>query len=83
LTGPARGRFEFVARSRRARRPKLLVGWARIAAYLQCAVATAKRREREGLPVVRVGGAVCAFPEEVDTWARRWRARGLRKKGRR
>jgi hypothetical protein len=47
---------------------KLLVGWTRIAKYLQCSVATAKRREREGLPVVRVGGAVCALPEDVDVW---------------
>lgn len=50
------------------RRPKIIMGWARIAKFLDCSVATAKRREREGLPIVRVGGVVCALPEDVDSW---------------
>lgn len=53
---------------RSARRPKVIMGWTRIADFLGCSVATAKRREREGLPVVRVGGVVCALPEDVDIW---------------
>jgi hypothetical protein len=43
----------------KTRRHKVLMGWTRIADFLKCSVATAKRREREGLPVVRVGGVVC------------------------
>jgi hypothetical protein len=44
------------------------MGWARIAKFLGCSVATAKRREREGLSIARVGGVVCALPEDVDRW---------------
>ena len=50
------------------RRPKVIMGWVRIAKFLGCSVATAKRREREGLPIARVGGVVCALPEDVDRW---------------
>ncbi|HUV87390.1 MAG TPA: hypothetical protein VMX79_09785 [bacterium] len=58
------------------RRPKVLMGWTRIADFLECSVATAKRKEREGLPIVRVGGAVCCFPEDVVAWRKgRRRAR--------
>ena len=52
------------------RRPKVIMGWVRIARFLGCSVATAKRREREGLPIARVGGVVCALPEDVDRWQR-------------
>ena len=45
------------------------MGWTSIAAYLGCSVATAKRKEEEGLPVTRVGGAVCALSEDLDAWA--------------
>lgn len=50
------------------RQGKVIVGWERIADYLSCSVATAKRRQREGLPIVRVGGAVCALSEDLDAW---------------
>ncbi len=60
------------------RKGKVLVGWTNIATYLCCSVATAKRREEEGLPVSRVGGAVCALSEDLDAWA----VKGV-KKGRR
>jgi hypothetical protein len=55
------------------RKPKVLMGWTRIADYLECSVATAKRKESEGLPIVRVGGAVCCLPEDVATWRKRRR----------
>jgi len=53
---------------KKPRKPRLLVGWTRIAAYLECSVATAKRREAEGMPLVRVGGAVCALTDDVEIW---------------
>jgi len=62
---------------RSARRPKVIMGWTRIAELLGCSVATAKRREREGLPVVRVGGVVCALPEDVAIWLK---GRGRRRR---
>jgi hypothetical protein len=66
-----------VVKKRSTRRPKVLMGWARIADFMECSVATAKRKEREGLPVVRVGGVVCCLPEEVNAWLKR---RGRRRK---
>jgi hypothetical protein len=69
-----------MATKRNPRRPKILMGWTRIAAFLDCSVATAKRREREGLPVVRVGGVVCALPEDIDVWMARRGRRGKQKK---
>jgi hypothetical protein len=54
-----------------------LMGWARIAGFLGCSVATAKRRAREGLPIVRVGGVVCALPDDIDVWLER-RGRRIR-----
>jgi hypothetical protein len=62
-----------VAKKRTVRRPKVLVGWKRIANFLDCSVATAKRKEGEGLPVTRVGGAVCGFPEDLAAWQKRRR----------
>jgi hypothetical protein len=56
------------AKKRKLQRPKVLMGWARIADFLDCSVATAKRKEHDGLPVIRVGGAVCCLPEDVVTW---------------
>jgi hypothetical protein len=53
------------------------MGWTRIADFLDCSVATAKRKELEGLPIVRVGGAVCCLPEDVATWRK---GRGRAKK---
>lgn len=64
-------------KKKRVRRPKVLMGWTRIADFLDCSVATAKRKEREGLPIVRVGGAVCCLPEDVATWRK---GRGRAKK---
>lgn len=61
---------------KRPRKPRLLVGWNRIAAYLECSVATAKRRETEGMPLVRVGGAVCALADEVEVWLKSKHAHG-------
>ena len=66
-----------VVTGRSARRPKVIMGWTRIAEFLGCSVATAKRREREGLPVVRVGGVVCALPEDVVFWLK---GRGRRRR---
>jgi hypothetical protein len=61
----------------KTRRHKVLMGWTRIADFLKCSVATAKRREREGLPVVRVGGVVCSLPEDINAWLKgRGRRRG-------
>jgi len=57
-----------MAKKAKPRKGKLLVGWETIAAYMRCSVATAKRREEEGLPVARVGGAVCALSDELDGW---------------
>jgi len=65
-----------VMKKRSARRPKVIMGWTRIAEFLGCSVATAKRREREGLPVVRVGGVVCALPEDIDAWLKSRSRRG-------
>jgi PAS domain S-box-containing protein len=56
------------------RRADVLVGWKEIAAYLGCSVATAARRERDGLPVFRSGGQVRAFPGDVDKWLKGLRA---------
>ncbi len=61
---------------KRPRKPRLVVGWTRIAAYLDCSVATAKRREAEGMPLVRVGGAVCALTDDVETWFKVKNAKG-------
>lgn len=65
-----------MAKKKSVRRPKVLMGWTRIADFLDCSVATAKRKEREGLPVVRVGGAVCCFPEDVSAWRKGSRRAG-------
>jgi hypothetical protein len=65
------------AKKKTVRRPKVLMGWTRIADFLDCSVATAKRKELEGLPIVRVGGAVCCLPEDVATWRK---GRGRAKK---
>jgi PAS domain S-box-containing protein len=56
------------------RRAEVLVGWKEIAAYLGCSVATAARRERDGLPVFRSGGQVRAFPGDIDKWLKGLRA---------
>lgn len=69
-----------MVKKRKSRKKRLLVGWDGIAAYLGCSVATAKRRENEGLPVARVGGTVCALSEEIDAWIA---AKGGRGKARR
>lgn len=65
-----------MAKKKSVRRPKVLMGWTRIADFLDCSVATAKRKEDEGLPIVRVGGAVCCLPEEVVAWRKRRRRFG-------
>lgn len=57
-----------MVKKKSTRRPKILMGWIRIADFLDCSVATAKRKEQEGLPIVRVGGAVCCFPEDAVAW---------------
>lgn len=62
-----------MAKKKTVRRPKILVGWASIADFLNCSVATAKRKEEEGLPVTRVGGAVCGLPEDLAAWKKRRR----------
>ncbi|MCP4231309.1 MAG: PAS domain S-box protein [bacterium] len=46
----------------------LLVGWKEVADYLGCSVATAARREPDGLPVFRSGGQVRAFTDDIDRW---------------
>jgi len=56
------------------RRADTLGGWKEIAAYLGCSVATAARRERDGLPVFRSGGQVRAFPGDLDKWLKGLRA---------
>jgi PAS domain S-box-containing protein len=56
------------------RRAEVLVGWKEIAAYLGCSVATAARRERDGLPIFRSGGQVRAFPGDIDKWLKGLRA---------
>lgn len=56
------------------RRADVLVGWKEIAAYLGCSVATAARRERDGLPVFRSGGQIRAFPGDLDKWLKALRA---------
>ena len=44
---------------------QVLIGWKQIAAYLRCAVSTARRQARgKGLPVFRVGGSVRANVED-------------------
>jgi hypothetical protein len=62
-----------VVKKKTVRRPKILVGWTSIADFLNCSVATAKRKEEEGLPVTRVGGAVCGLPEDLAAWQKRRR----------
>jgi PAS domain S-box-containing protein len=57
-----------------SRRADVLVGWKEIAAYLGSSVATAARRERDGLPVFRSGGQVRAFPGDIDKWLKGLRA---------
>jgi len=46
----------------------LLIGWNKIAAYLNCSVSSARRRAKEGLPTFRVGGSVRAYAAEIDRW---------------
>jgi hypothetical protein len=65
-----------VAKKKTVPRPKILVGWKSIANFLNCSVATAKRKEEEGLPVTRVGGAVCGLPEDLAAWQKRRRRGG-------
>ncbi len=55
---------------------KILLGWKEVADYLGCSVATAARREKDGLPVFRSGGQVRAFEDDIDNWLK-----GLRNKG--
>jgi len=46
----------------------ILLGWKEVADYLGCSVATAARREADGLPVFRSGGQVRAFEADIDKW---------------
>jgi PAS domain S-box-containing protein len=56
------------------KRADILIGWKEIAEYLGCSVATAIRRERDGLPVFRSGGQVRAFHADIDKWLKGLRA---------
>jgi PAS domain S-box-containing protein len=56
------------------KRADILIGWKEIAEYLGCSVATAIRRERDGLPVFRSGGQVRAFHSDIDKWLKGLRA---------
>src|SRR5689334_10332686 len=51
-----------------------LEGWKVIASYLKVDVSTAKRWEKEGLPVHRLQhakmGRIFAYPSELDQWMR-------------
>jgi PAS domain S-box-containing protein len=53
---------------------RTLIGWKEIAAYLNCSLSSARRREHEGLPIFRVGGSVRAFADEIDVWIRKGRS---------
>jgi PAS domain S-box-containing protein len=53
------------------KKARTLIGWKEIASYLNCSLSSARRREREGLPVFRVGGSVRASTREIDSWIRR------------
>lgn len=55
------------------KRANILTGWKEIAEYLGCSVATAARREKQGLPVFHSGGQICAFPEDIIKWFKRQR----------
>jgi PAS domain S-box-containing protein len=55
------------------KRANVLTGWKEIAEYLGCSVATAARREKQGLPVFHSGGQICAFPEDIIKWFKRQR----------
>lgn len=49
--------------------PQVLIGWKQIAAYLRCAVSTARRQARnKGLPVFRIGGSVRANVSDIKRW---------------
>ncbi len=50
---------------------RTLIGWKEIAFYLNCSLSSARRREREGLPVFRVGGSVRASTRDIDSWIRK------------
>jgi PAS domain S-box-containing protein len=54
---------------------RTLIGWKEIASYLNCSLSSARRREREGLPVFRVGGSVRASTRDIDSWIKK----GLRR----
>jgi PAS domain S-box-containing protein len=56
------------------KRANILTGWKEIAEYLGCSVATAARREKQGLPVFHSGGQICAFPEDIIKWFKRQRS---------
>ncbi|UCE26940.1 MAG: PAS domain S-box protein [Candidatus Coatesbacteria bacterium] len=56
------------------KRADILNGWKEISGYLGCSVATAIRRERDGLPVFRSGGQVRAFNADIDKWLKGLRA---------
>jgi PAS domain S-box-containing protein len=53
---------------------RTLIGWKEIAAYLNCSLSSARRREHEGLPIFRVGGSVRASADEIDAWIRKGRS---------
>lgn len=55
---------------------RILLGWKEVAYYLGCSVATAARREKDGLPVFRTGGQLRAFEDDIDNWLK-----GLRNTG--
>jgi PAS domain S-box-containing protein len=55
---------------------RILLGWKEVADYLGCSVATAARREKDGLPVFRTGGQLRAFEDDIDNWLK-----GLRNTG--
>ncbi|UCH79210.1 MAG: PAS domain S-box protein [Candidatus Coatesbacteria bacterium] len=49
---------------------KILIGWKKIAAYLNCSPSSARRLVDDGLPIYRVGGSVRADADEIDRWIR-------------
>jgi phage terminase Nu1 subunit (DNA packaging protein) len=56
--------------------PDWITGWKKIAQYLDVGERTARKYERQGLPVYRKFGTVRAKPVELDAFIKNSAARG-------
>lgn len=57
--------------ARRKAEPKLLKGWAQIAAFLGQPIAVAQRWAKSGMPVARQGRYMTASEDDLNHWLAR------------